>query len=109
MSQIQNDMLEKIEVVNDILKSDFKEINERQQEKIQDNFNCYVSFNYLEDGGYIFLMEKETFKTFNYYLGMEYETPEILITIDKNVLVSYEYDCKRAKELFELLNEFEEE
>ena len=111
MNNIQNEMLEQIEVINDILKSDFKEINERQQEKIKKNFNCYISFNYLEDGGYIFLMSEDSFKDFEYYIGMEYEKEyiESKVVANEIVMVIYSYDSSRTKELIEDLRKLEEE
>ena len=116
MNEIQNKMLEKIEEDRDILKINFKTMNVEQEEKIKERFNHYVSFSYiekfpgvLEDGEYIFLMEVDDFKSFKYYLGMEYETPEMLTKTDELVLVSYDYSCERAKDLFKFLQEYEDE
>ena len=104
---IKLEMLESINIIQQILEGDFKEVNKQQEEELHKQFNKYLSFQYINDGGYIFLMDSDTFKDFKYYLGMGYELSETCINMDDNVLVTYDYDCVRAKELFELLKEFE--
>lgn len=109
---IKNNMIESLQGIQEILEgNDFKALADKQREILNSNYNTYITFEYCEDGGYIFLMSESMFKKFEYYLGMEYEKKDIVIKInlEGNVLVSYDYDSERAEELFELLKENEEE
>lgn len=106
----KNDLLEKMEMVKEILKGDFNTTTDEQMEALDNRFNRGLKFDYTEDGSYIFLMSSSSFKTFEYYYGMECEKDNIdeLITIDDMVYVSYNYDSERAEEIFEILRENEQ-
>lgn len=109
---LNDDMLESIQEIQEVLENDeFKELTDKQKEVLKDNFNTFIKFEYCDDGSYIFLMSENNFKNFEYYLGMEYEKDYIdtKININGNVLVIYDYDSDRTKELFELLEKNEEE
>jgi hypothetical protein len=107
---MREEMLEQINELKEILESgNFKELNSEQIKSLEENFNKRIGFEYLEDGGYVFLMKKHELGSFEYYLGMEYETPENKIELDDNVLIVYNYGCERARELFDLLEENEED
>ena len=107
---LKNNILESLQEVQEILENnEFEELINEQKKALQDNFNRVINFEYCEDGGYIFLMPENTFKDFEYYIGMEYETEFIdtKFSLNGNILVIYDYDCSRAKDLFELLEENE--
>lgn len=105
---LKNNMLESLQEVQEILRcNEFKKLTDKQKDSL--NNNC--DFEYCEDGSYIFLMSENMFENFEYYLGMKQERDNINIKInlDGYVLVTYDYDSNRAKELFNLLKENEEE
>ena len=105
---LKNEMLESLKDVQEILKdcSELKEITNEQKYAMKDKFNTWINFEYCEDGGYIFLMSEENFKSFEYYLGMEYEKENIETKINSNgnILVIYSYDSERAGEIVESLS-----
>ena len=106
--EIKENLLSTISVIFNNPK--LKELNEEQKECIEKNFNTHIDFEYVEDGGYTFIMEEYDFKNFEYYLGMEYEKQyiESKIVIDDIVIVTYSYDSNRTKDLIDMLNEIEE-
>jgi hypothetical protein len=102
---MKNRLFESISILKELLEEDFKKVTDKQKDVLRSQFNKAINFEYMEDGCYIFIMSEESFKSFNYYYGMEYETPESTLIINGYVLVIYEYGCERAQELFELLEE----
>ena len=67
----------------------------------------FVKFEYFEDdmGNYVVSMTKEAYKSFRYYLGMEYEDDYILQQLqdENDVIIVYDYDCKRLSHIIEEL------
>ena len=67
----------------------------------------FVKFNYFEDdmGNYVVSMAKDAYKSFRYYLGMEYEDGYILQQLqdENDVIIVYDYDCKRLSHIIEEL------
>lgn len=103
---------ESIKELLEIVESDeMKELNKKQKQYIRDRFNTYINFEYTEDANYILKMSNSDYKSFNYYLGMEYEKDYILTVIqDSNyTIVEYDTDCDRLRDIFESLEELEEE
>ncbi len=99
-------MLEELNIVKEVLEDNkFKKINPAHKEILAGTFNKYVDFEYLEDGGYWFIMYEFDFANFEYYMGMEYEREHILykINLGCSILVCYSYDSERAGELIELV------
>ena len=84
----------------------------RQQEKyLKDRYNSFVKFEYFEDdmGNYVVSMTNEAYKSFKYYLGMEYEYDCILeqLYYENDVIIVYDYDCKRLSNIIKELEEIE--
>ena len=67
----------------------------------------FVKFEYFEDdmGNYVVSMTKEAYKSFRCYLGMEYEDDYILQQLqdENDVIIVYDYDCKRLSHIIEEL------
>ena len=114
---LKNNMLESLQEVQEILEGcNFKKLTDNQKEVLNGNYNTSINFEYCgyedsEADGYILLMSESNFKKFEYFLGMEYEKDniEIKVVLNGNVLIIYSDDSNRAKELFNLLKENEEE
>ena len=102
------ELIESIEIAEE--NKEIRKLNDSQKDMIQNNFNTYINFNYFEDDGYTFIMSPESFKRFEYYLGMEYDKEYIQSKIEINgqIIVTYEYDSERADDLFAELRELEE-
>jgi len=88
-----------------------KQLNKAQKGYLKNNFNTYINFEYGEDANYILKMSNSSYKSFEYYLGMEYEKDYILTIIkDSNdTIVEYDTGCDRLRKIFEALEELEEE
>ena len=99
------------ELIDVVEKGDLKKLNAEQKDYIRKNFNTYINFEYTEDANCILKMSNSDYKSFNYYLGMEYEKDYILTVIsDSNyTIVEYDTDCDRLRDIFESLEELEEE
>ena len=71
----------------------------------------FVKFDYFEDdmGNYIVSMTKDAYKSFRYYLGMEYEDGYILQQLqdENDVIIVYDYDCERLSHIIEELEKIE--
>ena len=84
-----------------------KSLNTQQKIYLKDNYNSFIKFDYFEDdmGNYIVSMTKEAYKSFRYYLGMEYEDDYILQQLqdENDVIIVYDYDCKRLSHIIEEL------
>ena len=54
-------------------------------------------------------MAKDAYKSFRYYLGMEYEDDYILQQLqdENDVIIVYDYDCKRLSHIIEELEKIE--
>lgn len=105
------EMADLLQEVQGILEDcDFKTVTKEQKGILRENYNKGMIFDYCQDGGYIFLMSENDFKTFEYHMGMEYakEEIEIKMQLNGNVLVAYYDNCERAKEIIDLLEENEE-
>ena len=67
----------------------------------------FVKFDYFEDdfGNYVVSMTKDAYKSFRYYLGMEYEDDYILQQLqdENDVIIVYDYDCERLSHIIEEL------
>lgn len=104
-----------IESIKDLLEvvegDEMKQLNKTQRKFLKDRFNTYINFEYTEDGGYILKMSESAFGNFEYYLGMEYDKEYILTLIksEGEVIVEYDTDSKRLSNIFEELEELEEE
>lgn len=89
-----------------------KSLNTQQEIYLKDNYNSFIKFNYFEDdmGNYIVSMTKDDYKSFRYYLGMEYEDDYILeqLQYENDVIIVYNYDCERLSNIIEELEELEE-
>ena len=89
-----------------------KSLNTQQEIYLKDNYNSFIKFNYFEDnmGNYIVSMTKDDYKSFRYYLGMEYEDDYILQQLqdENDVIIVYDYDCERLSNIIEELEEIEE-
>lgn len=104
--------IESIKELLEVVESDsMKELNKSQRKFLRDRFNTYINFEYTEDANYILKMSEEAFKSFEYYLGMEYEKEYILTLIKANgyVVVEYDTESSRLADIFEELAELEEE
>lgn len=104
MSKSEN-MLYSLEDALEVFKDlTFKELTREQMKAIREQFNTSIMFEYEPDE-YVFIMSCETFKQFEYYLGMEYERNDIDIKceINGNVLVQYNIDNERVAKLIDLL------
>ena len=82
-----------------------KTLNRQQEKYLKDNYNSFVNFDYFEDdmGNYVVSMTKEAYKSFKYYLGMEYEDYYILqqLQYENDVIIVYDYDCERLSNIIE--------
>ena len=60
-------------------------------------------------GNYVVSMTKDAYKSFRYYLGMEYEDDYILeqLQYETEVIIVYDYDCKRLSHIIEELEKIE--
>ena len=107
----KDDMRQGLKGLIEIIDSDFRKLNNTQKGYIEDSFNTHIEFEYIEDGGYIFIMEKNDFKKFEHYLGMAYDREyiESNIIINNTVMATYSYDSTRAEALINTLNELSEE
>ena len=89
-----------------------KTLNSKQEIYLKDHYNSFIKFDYFEDdmGNYIVSMSKGAYKSFRYYLGMEYEDDYILQQLqdENDVIIVYDYDCKRLSNIIEELEEIEE-
>lgn len=109
MSRIE-EMSELLQEIKEIVENcEFKTVTNEQEDVLRKHFNRGLTFDYCQDGGYIFLMSEDSFKSFDYYMGMEYEREEIELKVQlgDNVLVIYSNCCERAKEIIDLLDENE--
>ena len=84
-----------------------KALNGQQEKYLKDNYNSFVKFEYFEDdnGNYVVSMTKDDYKSFRYYLGMEYEDDYILekLQYENNIIIVYDYDCERLNNIIEKL------
>lgn len=97
------------ELILDLL-SDFeenqKELNDNQKQWLQDNYNRHMNFNYaVSDNYYIIETNEHNYNTMLYYLGLEYESDHLEITLNVNgiILLAYSFDSERIESLFERL------
>ena len=71
----------------------------------------FVKFDYFEDdmSNYIVSMTKDAYKSFRYYLGMEYEDDYILQQLqdENDVIIVYDYACERLSNIIEKLEKIE--
>ena len=88
---------------------EIKTLNSQQEIYLKDNYNSLVKFVYFEDdmGNYVVSMTKGAYKSFRYYLGMEYEDDYILQQLqdENDVIIVYDYDCERLSNIIEELEE----
>lgn len=103
MERLSNKLLEKI----DLTVIDFCNENEVEvkysPKSLGERFGFYGRFQYLIMDCEIYLtMHKDTYKSFEYYLGMEYEKDCINVKIenDSKVIVFYE-DCERLLKILD--------
>ena len=84
-----------------------KTLNSQQEKYLKDNYNSFIKFDYFEDdfGNYIVSMTKDAYKSFRYYLGMEYEDDYILHQLqdENDVIIVYDYECERLSNIIEEL------
>ena len=97
------------EVEEAIENKEVKTLNRQQEKYLKDNYNTLVKFDYFEDdmGNYVLSMTKTAYKLFRYFLGMEYEDDYILQQLqdENDVIIVYDYDCKRLSHIIEELEE----
>jgi hypothetical protein len=107
----KDDLRQGLKELVEIIDSDFRRLNTEQKRFIENNYNTYINFEYTEDGGYIFVMDRDNFDWFECLIGMESERDNIesIITINKSIMVTYSYDSTRAEQLINTLNELSEE
>ena len=95
------------EVEEAIENKEVKTLNRQQEKYLKDHYNSFVKFVYFEDdmGNYIVSMTKEAYKSFRYYLGMEYEDDYILQQLqdENDVIIVYDYACERLSNIIEKL------
>ena len=95
------------EVEKAIENKEIKTLNSQQEIYLKDHYNSFIKFDYFEDdmGNYVVSMTKGAYKSFRYYLGMEYEDDYILQQLqDENeVIIVYDYDCERLSHIIEKL------
>ena len=88
-----------------------KTLNSQQEKYLKNRYNSFINFDYFEDdmGNYVVSMTKGTYKSFRYYLGMEYEDGYILQQLqdENDVIIVYDYDCKRLSHIIEELEKIE--
>ena len=88
-----------------------KTLNSQQEIYLMNNYNSFVKFEYFEDnmGNYIVSMTKGAYKSFRYYLGMEYEDGYILQQLqdENDVIIVYDCDCERLSNIIEELEKIE--
>ena len=79
-----------------------KAIENREVKTLSTSF---VKFDYFEDdnGNYVVSMTKDAYKSFRYYLGMEYEDDYIVQQLqdENDVIIVYDYDCERLSNIIE--------
>ena len=82
-----------------------KTLNRQQEKYLKDNYNSFVNFDYFNNGNYIVSMTKTAYKLFRYFLGMEYEDDYIFQQLQdgNDVIIVYDYDCKRLSHIIEEL------
>ena len=84
-----------------------KTLNSQQEIYLKDHYNSFMKFDYFEDdmGNYVVSMTKGAYKSFRYYLGMEYEDGYILeqLQYENDVIIVYDYDCERLSNIIEEL------
>ena len=84
-----------------------KTLNSQQEKYLKNRYNSFINFDYFEDdmGNYVVSMTKGIYKSFRYYLGMEYEDGYILQQLqdENNVIIVYDYDCERLSHIIEEL------
>lgn len=76
------------------------------------NFPRDLRYGYdMNEDQIIFIMSKNSFKTFEYYQGFEYERSHIAwkLELDGDVIVAYSEDSARAMKLIQHISEVEEE
>ena len=82
-----------------------KTLNRQQEKYLKDRYNSFVKFEYFEDdmGNYVVSMTQTAYKSFRYYLGMEYEDDYILQQLqdENDVIIVYDYDCERLSNIIE--------
>ena len=80
-----------------------KTLSTQQEIYLKDHYNSFMKFDYFEDdmGNYIVSMTKEDYKSFRYYLGMEYEDGYILQQLqdENDVIIVYDYACERLSNI----------
>ena len=99
------------DVESAIENKEVKTLNRQQEKYLKDRYNSFVKFEYFEDdmGNYVVSMTKDDYKSFRYYLGMEYEDDYILQQLqDENeVIIVYDYDCEKLSHIIEELEKIE--
>ena len=97
------------DVESAIENKEVKTLNRQQEKYLKDRYNSFVKFEYFEDdmGNYVVSMTKDAYKSFRYYLGMEYEDDYILeqLQYENDVIIVYNYDCERLSNIIEELEE----
>lgn len=98
-------------IVSSLEELEFKEVNSKQIEAINKNYNCYISdLQYSENewGDVIFICGAGSFRKMEYYMGLEYEEEciEYELYFGNMIVVSYN-DSDRASEILEILSEHE--
>ena len=100
------------DVESAIENKEVKTLNRQQEKYLKARYNSFVKFEYFEDdmGNYVVSMTKDAYKSFRYYLGMEYEDDYILeqLQYETEVIIVYDYDCERLSNIIEELEELEE-
>ena len=95
------------DVESAIENKEVKTLNRQQEKYLKDRYNSFVKFEYFEDdmGNYVVSMTKDAYKSFRYYLGMEYEDDYILeqLQYENDVIIVYNYDCERLSNIIEEL------
>ena len=99
------------DVESAIENKEVKTLNRQQEKYLKDRYNSFVKFEYFEDdmGNYVVSMTKDAYKSFRYYLGMEYEDDYILeqLQYETEVIIVYDYDCERLSNIIEELEKIE--
>jgi hypothetical protein len=82
--------------------------NSEQRKMFRDRFNtssCPRAYAITEDE-FIFEMAHDSFGSFEYYAGMEYEREHLVLKIQSegDLLVVYNRDCTRAENIIAMLD-----
>lgn len=92
------------EVVRTMMDVEVQEITQEQRTKMRDNYNTSFRMGcvFIEDERIVvFEMSTDSFKSFEYYMGMEYEREEIVARIECDGFVRVGYqDSERAERVY---------